>query len=50
MKKCHKCGETLPDIADTCPKCFIDLKTGKHVPPDQYAQKDAKTVFTILKA
>jgi len=29
MKKCPKCNEGFPDIADTCPRCYIDLDTGE---------------------
>ena len=28
MKKCPKCDEIYANVADTCPKCNIDLDTG----------------------
>ncbi|MDP8258935.1 MAG: DUF2007 domain-containing protein [Candidatus Aadella gelida] len=40
MKKCPKCNEGLPDYADTCPDCFVDLDTGEKLKKDQAVTKE----------
>jgi hypothetical protein len=35
MKQCPRCKEEYPEFADTCPKCYIDLDTGKVIEIDK---------------
>lgn len=35
-KTCWKCKNIYPDLADTCPKCRIDLDTGEKVEDDYF--------------
>lgn len=42
MKKCPKCKQKLPEYADTCPECLVDIDSGKPVTDPEYLEKYAK--------
>ena len=47
MKKCPRCNEILPECADTCPQCEVDLETGLSVKKQDNSSKEISSKINV---